>query len=132
MTAPPFTVPCEGREARFLHLSHRESNPGPSRGSPLHYRCTTSNSTVMLELIHESLTIIIGRLRFHDDNENEKEISLSFSLRFCTQREERLVASISSSTTTITNTNPGRTKERMISAHKNFVLVLVVVVVVKS
>ena len=36
-----FTVPCEGREARFLHLSHRESNPGPSRGSPLHYRCAT-------------------------------------------------------------------------------------------
>ena len=34
-TAPPFTVPCEGREARFLHRSHRESNPGPSRGSPL-------------------------------------------------------------------------------------------------
>ena len=26
---PPFTIPCEGREAR-------ESNPGPSRDSPLH------------------------------------------------------------------------------------------------
>ena len=37
-TVTPFTVPCEGREARFLHRSHRESNPGPSRGSPLHYR----------------------------------------------------------------------------------------------
>ena len=24
---PPFTVPCEGSETRFLH-SHRESNPG--------------------------------------------------------------------------------------------------------
>ena len=37
-TAPPF---CEGCEARVLHRSHRESNPGPSRGSPLHYRCAT-------------------------------------------------------------------------------------------
>ena len=40
-TGPPFTVPCEGREARFLHRSDRESNPGPSRGSRLHYRCAT-------------------------------------------------------------------------------------------
>ena len=40
-TRPPFTVPCEGRKARFLHRSHRESNTGPSRGSPLHYRCAT-------------------------------------------------------------------------------------------
>ena len=40
-TAPPFTVPCKGREARFLHRSHRESNPGPSRGCPLHYRFAT-------------------------------------------------------------------------------------------
>ena len=37
--APPFTVPCDGREAQFLHLSHRELNPGPSRGSTLQYRC---------------------------------------------------------------------------------------------
>ena len=40
-TAPPFTAPCEGCEARFLHRPHRESNPGPLRGSPLYYRCTT-------------------------------------------------------------------------------------------
>ena len=39
-TAPPFTVPCEGREARFLHRTHQESNPGLSCGSPLHNRCT--------------------------------------------------------------------------------------------
>ena len=39
---PPFTVPYEGREARFLHRSHRESNPGPSRGSPLRYRHASS------------------------------------------------------------------------------------------
>ena len=39
-TEPPFTVPCGGREARFLHRSHRELNPGPSRGSPLHHRCS--------------------------------------------------------------------------------------------
>ena len=31
-TAHPFTVPCEGPGDRFLH---RESNPGPSRGSTL-------------------------------------------------------------------------------------------------
>ena len=31
-TAPPFTVPCEGCEAWFLHCSHRELNPGLSRG----------------------------------------------------------------------------------------------------
>ena len=40
-TAPPFTVPGQGREARFLHRSHWESNTGPSRSSPLHYRCDT-------------------------------------------------------------------------------------------
>ena len=34
-TAPPFTVPFEEREARFSNRSHRESNPGPSRGSPV-------------------------------------------------------------------------------------------------
>ena len=38
--ATPFTVPCEGREARLIHRSHRELNPGPSHGSPLRYRCT--------------------------------------------------------------------------------------------
>ena len=27
-TAPPFTVPCDGRKARFVHRSLRESNPG--------------------------------------------------------------------------------------------------------
>ena len=48
-TAPPFTVSCEGREARYLYRSHRESNPGPSRGSPLHNRCATpapSNNSI--------------------------------------------------------------------------------------
>ena len=77
---------------------------------------------------------LIGRLRYHYDNEyeNDNEISLSFSLRICTQRDERLIASISSPTTTITNRNPGRTQEMTMSGHNNFVLVLVVVVVVKS
>ena len=37
--APTFTVPYGGREARFLHRSHRESNPWLSCGSPLHYHC---------------------------------------------------------------------------------------------
>ena len=36
--APWFTVPCEGREARWINRSHRNSNPGRSCGSPLHYR----------------------------------------------------------------------------------------------
>ena len=40
-TPAPFTVPCQGREAPLLHHSHRESNPRPSCGSPLHYRCAT-------------------------------------------------------------------------------------------
>ena len=40
-TAPPFTVPCEGREAQFLHRTHRELNPGSLRGSPLPNRCAT-------------------------------------------------------------------------------------------
>ena len=40
-TAPQFTVPCEGREARFIHRTHRESNHRPSCGSPLLYRCAT-------------------------------------------------------------------------------------------
>ena len=44
MDGTPFTVPCEGREAGFLHRSHRESNPGPSRGSLLKYRCATPTS----------------------------------------------------------------------------------------
>ena len=51
----------------------------------------------------------IGRLRFHyNEYENDNEISLS--LRFCKQKDERLVASISSSTTTISNRNVGRTQ----------------------
>ena len=40
-TAPPFTVPCEGSEARLIHRSDRDLNPGPSHGSPLRYRCAT-------------------------------------------------------------------------------------------
>ena len=61
-----------------------------------------------------------GRLRFHYDNEYENETSLPFSLRFCTQRDGRLIASLSSSTTvaTITNRDTGITQEMKISAHK--------------
>ena len=40
-TAPPFTVPCEGRAARKIHRFHLESNPGPSHDSPLPYLCAT-------------------------------------------------------------------------------------------
>ena len=38
---PIYCPHCEGREARFLHRSHRESNPCPSRGSPSYNRCAT-------------------------------------------------------------------------------------------
>ena len=48
-TAPPFTVPCEGREALCLH--QRESSPGPSRGSPLHYCCATPTPLLVQEEI---------------------------------------------------------------------------------
>ena len=37
----PIYAPCEGREARFIYRSHRESNPGSLRGSPLHNHCAT-------------------------------------------------------------------------------------------
>ena len=40
-TAPPFGVPCEEREDRFLHRPHRESNSGSLHDSPLHNRCAT-------------------------------------------------------------------------------------------
>ena len=45
------TVPCEGREVRFLHSTHRESNPGPSRGSPLHYHCATQAPLTLIRQI---------------------------------------------------------------------------------
>ena len=47
-TAPPFTVPCEGREARYIHRSDRELNPGPSHCSPLRYRCATQASPELM------------------------------------------------------------------------------------
>ena len=49
-TAPPFTVPREGREARKIHRTHRESNPGPSHGSPLCYRCATQAPLGLISL----------------------------------------------------------------------------------
>ena len=56
-TVPQFTASCEGREARFLHRSHRESNPGPSRGIPLHNRCARpaphKNNSVTNRCTHE-------------------------------------------------------------------------------
>ena len=54
--APPFTVPCKGHGAQFLHRSHQELNPGPSRGSPLHYLCTTQAPLIISHdpiIIHE-------------------------------------------------------------------------------
>ena len=43
----PFIVPCKGREARFLHSTHRESNPNPSRGS--NNRCATPAPLILLD-----------------------------------------------------------------------------------
>ena len=40
-TVPPFTVPCEGRKAQFLHHSKPGIKP---RGSPLHNHYTTPDS----------------------------------------------------------------------------------------
>ena len=37
--APPFTVPCKRRGARFYTVP--TGNRTPSRGSPLHNRCAT-------------------------------------------------------------------------------------------
>ena len=37
-TEPPIYCPLRRTWSRFLHRSHRESNCGLSRGSPLHYR----------------------------------------------------------------------------------------------
>ena len=39
--APQLTIPCEGREIRFLHCPYWESNPGLLHGTPLHIRCAT-------------------------------------------------------------------------------------------
>ena len=47
-TVPPFTVPCEGREAQLINRTHWESNPGPSRGSLLHYGCATPAPTLFI------------------------------------------------------------------------------------
>ena len=49
--APPFTVPREGSEARFLHGTHRESNPGPLGGSTLHNHCATPAPTCQIDLM---------------------------------------------------------------------------------
>ena len=58
-TAHPFTVPFEGREARYIHRSDRELNPGPSHGSPLRYRCATQ-----APLPHQDLTTYTQKMAF--------------------------------------------------------------------
>ena len=69
--------------------------------------CVYTYDSIHVYIVMKPLTriVLIGRLRFHDDNENDNEndteISPSFSLRFCTQSDERLIASISTSSTTI-------------------------------
>ena len=59
---------------------------------------TASDSIVTLRSVRTTRWIII-----YNDNENDSETSPSFSLCFCTHRDERLIASMSSSITTITN-----------------------------
>ena len=82
-----------------------------------------------------TVLFLFNRLRFHDDNEyeNDNEISLSFSIRFLytkrgTTRRFHFVVYYNGNE----YRNPGSTQEMMMSAHKHFVLVLVVVVVVES
>ena len=58
-TAPPFTVPCEGREARYKHRSDRELNPGPSHGSPFRYRCATKAPLTFYEYAVQPSNIIM-------------------------------------------------------------------------
>ena len=58
-TATPFTVPCEGREARQIHRSDRELNPGPSHGSPLRYRCATQ--APLVRALYKAV-ILLGHL----------------------------------------------------------------------
>ena len=70
--APPFTVPCEGREARFLHRSHRESNPRQSRGSPLHCRCSapapqhSGNHRILNSIINDYSIIVFFGIKGHE------------------------------------------------------------------
>ena len=47
-TAPPFTVPCEGYEARLIHRSHWELNHEPSHSSsiPVTYKLRNVFSSI--------------------------------------------------------------------------------------
>ena len=51
--APPFNVPCEGREARFLHHTHWESNP-----VAVHYKTAAPRQLHSINM-HESHDIIL-------------------------------------------------------------------------
>ena len=68
--ATPFTVPYKGGEARFLHRSHWESNPGPSHGSPFHYPCSTPAP-------------FSGRKRIKIRNQKTKPMSPCGQRRYC-------------------------------------------------
>ena len=48
-TVPPFTVPCEGHEARLIHRTHRESNPGPSQHENKMFKCDKPATYVKLK-----------------------------------------------------------------------------------
>ena len=50
----PIYCPLRRRWSSFLHRSHRESNPGSSRGSPLHYHCATRASRMILFLVYNT------------------------------------------------------------------------------
>ena len=63
-TAPPFTVSCQGREARFIHRSNRESNRGPSHDIPLHYCCATQAPHVIWNINLGIWIIILHCLNF--------------------------------------------------------------------
>ena len=67
-TAPPFTVPCERSEARLIHRSDRELNPGPSHGSPLRYRCATQAPSFCLVYTQHSLMWTTTLVSLHVSN----------------------------------------------------------------
>ena len=84
----------------------------------------------------DGIYTIIGRLRFHNDKTDTR-----MTMKYCCHFRHVFISKEMNNSllpfrrllcTSITNRNPERTQEMIMSAHKNFVFVLVVVVAVKS
>ena len=56
----PFIVPCEGREARFLHRSHRKSNSGLLHGRPLHIVVVVAAAVVVIVVIVVVVVVVVA------------------------------------------------------------------------